>query len=798
MSVVSELQARQGDPATADAHAPQASSQLKETVEMGHDTASNIRPSDVADDSPAYWVGRTLGKYQVTGVLGKGGMGVVLKAHDPMIDRDVAVKVLAYSLAADAIARTRFLAEARAAGQLSHPHVANIYEVGQEGNSYYLVMEYISGGSLEERLDQNGALPVLEATRAVIDACKGIAAAHAAGLIHRDVKPANFLQAMDGSIKVTDFGLAKSNSAHNQNLTHTGTVIGTPFFMSPEQCRGETADQRSDVYALGATYYSLLTDKCPYEESSNIPQLMYAHCHGPIPDPREVNASIPVACSRIIARAMAKSPDDRYQSVNELLGDLELVAATLSGQTLSVLPSDSGRHVALSGVNSALAHVSAPVQTGQHHSRRPIVAGAGIVAAVIAASVFLFRSERPETSDLEPQPAAAAAASGEPIRIGVLHSLTGTMADSESAIVDAVLLAIDEVNESGGVLGRPLRAVVADGRSDPEVFAREAQRLIADEQVSALFGCWTSASRKAVKTIVEDADHLLVYPLQYEGLETSPNIIYMGAVPNQQILPALQWACESLGARRFYLAGSDYVFPRAAGEIIKDELGRLGAEVVGENYLRLGSSEVGPMIERIRETDPDVIINMINGDSNIAFFRTLRSAGVRSADCPTISLSIGEAGLRTLDPNDLAGHYTAWTYYESIDSTENREFVAKFREKHPQRVVTDPMESAYCAVKLWAGAAREAQSTEPRKVRHSMLELRLPAPGDLLRLDPDTWHCYKTPRIGQFQPDGRTQIVWSASNPVRPEPFPATRTATQWLALLHDLYQGWGNRWYAP
>ncbi len=531
---------------------PDAESQpaTEKKQDASGDTASNAAPlNQTAESILGTWFGKSLGKYQVTRVLGKGGMGIVLKAHDPSIDREVAIKVLSEHLAEDADALARFRAEAKAAGQLNHPNVAGIFDVGQQGNANYLVMEFVPGGSLEDRMENQGALSLLEATRAMVDACKGIGAAHAAGLIHRDIKPANFLRAADGTVKVADFGLAKVTSTRSQQLTMAGTVMGTPFFMSPEQWQAGTVDARSDMYALGATYYALLTGKNPYQDSGSVPQVMYAHCHGQVPDPRQENDSIPPACSRIIAKAMAKAPEHRYQTARELLQDLEMVNATLSGQTLAALPSESGSWRQM------------PSGQAPHRSRAALIAAAAVLFAfVLMAIAFVLRPGQGPTIEPSEPAAFIPPPSSEPIKIGILHSLSGTMSDSETVVVDAMMFAIEEINDAGGVHGRPLKAVVADGRSEPDVFAQEAERLIVEEQVAVIFGCWTSASRKMVKPIVENHDHLLVYPLQYEGLESSPNIIYMGAAPNQQILPAIQWAFKTLGKKRFYLVGSDYVF----------------------------------------------------------------------------------------------------------------------------------------------------------------------------------------------------------------------------------------------
>jgi urea transport system substrate-binding protein len=727
-----------------------------------------------------------LGKYRVTGVLGQGGMAVVLKAHDPAIERDVAIKVLADHTVSNATALGRFLAEARAAGKFNHPNVVAIYEVCEEGPTHYLVLEYVAGGSLGDRLEKQGPLSVLEATQALIEACKGVAAAHAAGLIHRDLKPANLLRAADGSVKVADFGLVKAGGS-DLHFTRAGTTVGTPFFMSPEQCEARPLDHRSDLYSLGATYYSLLTGKYPYPETESVTQLMYLQCHGAVPDPRSVNPALPAACSQIIARAMAKAPAERYQSAGEMLADLQAVAAALSGQTPIALPSASGTIP-----TTRPAAPSGPAAPGR---RRLWVAVAGVfLLALGGLAVFFWRpwEGSPES------PPALMPPSGEPVKVGVLHSLRGTMAPSEVPVVDAVLFAIDEVNQAGGVLGRPVKAVVADGRSEASVFLREAKRLLEEEKVCTVFGCWTSASRKTVKPVFEEHDHLLIYPVQFEGLETSPNIVYLGAAPNQQILPAARWAVTELHKKRFFLVGSDYVFPRAAHAILKDDLTRAGAEVVDQAYVPLGSHEVEAAVAALVRAKPDMVLNTINGDANLAFFRALRGAGITSAKTPVLSFSISEQGLRSLDPADRAGDYTAWTYFQSVATPENEDFVRRFHEKHPHHSISDPMETAYVGVKLWAQAVNEAQSLEPKKIRRAMLNQRLKGPGGEVRIDPDTQYCYRTPRVARSQADGQVKVVWSAPAPVRPQPYPDTRTAEAWWAFLHDLYTRWGDRWEAP
>ena len=387
---------------------------------------------------------------------------------------------------------------------------------------------------------------------------------------------------------------------------------------------------------------------------------------------------------------------------------------------------------------------------------------------------------------------------GAPIRIGVLHSLTGTMAISEKSVVDAVTLAVEEINRSGGLLGRQIEMVVADGRSDNEVFAREAERLIATEKVEAVFGCWTSGSRKTVRPVFEKHDHLLFYPVQYEGLESSPNIVYLGAAPNQQIIPAIRWAVRTKG-RRFFLVGSDYVFPRAANAIIRDHVGPWRAQIVGEEYVRLGERDMSAVIKSILASKPDVILNTLNGDSNIAFFESLRAAGITPAAVPTISFSIAENELQSLPRDKMAGDYAAWNYFQSIDTAVNQQFVDAFKARYgAARATSDPLEAAYVGVHLWAAAVTAAGTSDVRKVRQAIADRSQRGPGGMIYIDPENRHAWKTVRIGQIRPDGQFDIVWSSEYPIRPIPYPPQRTVQAWDAMLQQLYTSWGNRWVRP
>jgi urea transport system substrate-binding protein len=359
-----------------------------------------------------------------------------------------------------------------------------------------------------------------------------------------------------------------------------------------------------------------------------------------------------------------------------------------------------------------------------------------------------------------------------PIKIGVLHSLTGTMATSEAPLVDAVRLAVEEANQSGGVNGAQIEMIVADCRSDAAYCAQQAERLITRDGVQALFGCWTSDCRKAVKTVVEKHHHLLFYPLQYEGFEQSPDIVYTGAAPNQQLIPMVNWALQQHG-KRAYLIGSDYVFPRTANRIVKKLLQAKGGHLVAERYVPLGERNMDEIARSIAAQRPDFVVNTLNGDSNRYFFRALKQAGVRAEDIPVFSTSIAEAELVAIGPELVVGHYAAWNYFMSIDSDENREFIRRFRSRFgQQRVLDDPMAAAYVGVRLWVNALRRADTLDMATVKIALAQQTLNAPEGMVAVDAATRHLWKPVRIGKARADGQFDIVWQSGSSIAPAPFP--------------------------
>ena len=386
-----------------------------------------------------------------------------------------------------------------------------------------------------------------------------------------------------------------------------------------------------------------------------------------------------------------------------------------------------------------------------------------------------------------------------PIVVGILHSETGPMAVSERPMIESEILALEEINAKGGLLGRPVRWVVADGASDWPTFAKQAERLVRDDGACVIFGCWTSASRKSVLPVLERLDHLLVYPMAYEGMEQSPNVVYVGATASQQVVPAVEWCHETLKARRFFLVGSNYVWPRCVNAIAKDHVLGLGGEVVEEAYLAFGSTDLGGLVARIAETKPDVVLSSVVGDSAVALARGMRAGGLDPAETPTVSFAVGENELRAMQPGDMAGDYAAWSYFQSVPGERSREFVDAFRARYgADRVVADVNASAWMGVHMWAQAVREAGTTDVRQVRSAMRRQTMDAPEGVVAIDPESQHAWRTACIGRIRTDRQVDVVWTTGVPIRPVPFPATRTRADWEAFVEELRRGWGGRWTGP
>ncbi|RYL89298.1 urea ABC transporter substrate-binding protein [Sporolactobacillus sp. THM7-4] len=361
--------------------------------------------------------------------------------------------------------------------------------------------------------------------------------------------------------------------------------------------------------------------------------------------------------------------------------------------------------------------------------------------------------------------------SGNVIKVGILHSASGTMAMSETPVRDAELLAIKQINNNGGVLGKKIQPVIEDGASDNATFAEKATKLLEQDKVATVFGCWTSASRKAVKPIFEKDNGLLWYPVQYEGMESSPNIFYTGAAPNQQIVPAVEYMTKKFG-KKVFLVGSDYVFPRTANSIIKKQAKALGMKVVGEEYTPLGDTDFATIVNKIKSSKPDYVFNTLNGDSNVAFFKQYRTAGISAKDIPTISVSIAEQEVKGIGASYLEGHYVSWNYYETTDTSANKKFVSAYKKAYGnKRVTDDPIEAGYNAVYLWAKAVKKAESTNVDKVKTAAKGITFDAPEGTVKIDGDNQHLYKQVRVGEIESNGMIKEVWGTKEAIKPDPY---------------------------
>ena len=367
---------------------------------------------------------------------------------------------------------------------------------------------------------------------------------------------------------------------------------------------------------------------------------------------------------------------------------------------------------------------------------------------------------------------------GDTVKVGILHSMTGTMAMAEMPMVDAVQMAIDEINADGGVLGKQVEFVLEDGASDSAIFAEKATKLLTKDNVATVFGCWTSASRKAVLPVFEGNNGLLWYPVQYEGLESSKNIIYTAACPNQQAIPAVDYLMEHEKGDddklQVFLLGSDYVYPRTTNTIIKALAADYGFEILGEEYVPLGHTDLSTVITKVQQAKPDVIVNTINGDSNVAFFKQFKDAGLTPEDIQTVSFSAYEEDIKGMGPQYADGHLFAWNYFQTTDTPESIEFTKKFKQRCGDDAVTgDPIQDAYNGVYLWKEAVEKAGSFTVDDVVKACEtgEIEYQAPEGLVSIDPETHHLYKIARVGEADETGQINELWKTEDRVKPDPW---------------------------
>lgn len=419
-----------------------------------------------------------------------------------------------------------------------------------------------------------------------------------------------------------------------------------------------------------------------------------------------------------------------------------------------------------------------------------------IQTAMIASLVFVGACKGPgatETSEegTETKSAEAATKPSEqsdtgPIKVGILHSLSGTMAISETSLKDVALMTIDSINKKGGVLGRKLEPVVVDPASDWPLFAEKARELI-QQDVAVVFGCWTSVSRKSVLPVFEELNGLLFYPVQYEGEESSYNVFYTGAAPNQQAIPAVEYLMseEGGGAKRWVLLGTDYVYPRTTNKILRYFLKSKGVaeEDIMEEYTPFGHSDYQTIVSNVKKfaaSKPTAVVSTINGDSNVPFYKELANQGLKATDVPVVAFSVGEEELRGIDTKPLEGHLAAWNYFMSIDTPENKAFIKEWmayakEKKLPdadKRVTNDPMEATYVGIKMWAQAATQAGTVDIDAVRQAIGGQTIKSPsGFEMTMDAKNHHLHKPVYIGEITANGQFDIVWKTEGPIRAAPW---------------------------
>jgi urea transport system substrate-binding protein len=364
------------------------------------------------------------------------------------------------------------------------------------------------------------------------------------------------------------------------------------------------------------------------------------------------------------------------------------------------------------------------------------------------------------------------ASAQETVKLGLLHSLSGTIAIAEASLVDAEKLAIEEINAAGGVLGRKIEAVIEDGASENPVFAEKARKLLERDNVAAIVGCYTSASRKAVLPALSRAKGLLFYPTYYEGQEQDKHVVYTSQEATQSVVAAVEWLAREKG-KTFFLVGSDYIYPRTCNKIAKPTIARLGGQVLGEEYAPLGHTEFSSIINKIKAAKPDCIYSTVVGGSNVAFYKQLRAAGLDGSKQVLLSTVVSENEIDGIGKENAVGYYACMGYFQSIKGATNDRFVKAFKAKYGQdRVIGDPMQVAYNCVHLWKQSVEKAKSFDPAKVLAASASIELDAPAGKVRVHDKNQHVWKKVRVGKARPDGQFDIVWESPSLIEPNPFP--------------------------
>lgn len=392
--------------------------------------------------------------------------------------------------------------------------------------------------------------------------------------------------------------------------------------------------------------------------------------------------------------------------------------------------------------------------------RRSFLKGTAIAGAgAVAAPYFFHRT----------------AQAADQIEVGVLFSLTGGLSIIEKSLADATLMAIEEINTAGGVKGKMIKPVVEDGASDPKTYNEKASKLVIKDKVPTVFGSYTSASRKAVLPVFEKRKNLYFYPTYYEGFECSKNVVYTGAVPNQQLSNFIPWIIKNLGKKKFFIVGSNYIYPREMAKVCKILIEANGGEWVADEYLELGHSEWGAMVNKIKSSGCDVVLSNVVGDSVVAFYREYKNQGLTHDKLPICATVTSEIEIAAMGPEFAAGSFTSFPYFQAIDTDINKQFIERYRlfVNDPKAVTHHALESSYFQVYLWKQAAEKAAEITPAALVEAVKGQEFDAPNGHVKIDPENLHTYLTPRIAQWQADGQGKIVDDYGEPIRPLPYVA-------------------------
>ncbi|MFO0876715.1 MAG: bifunctional serine/threonine-protein kinase/ABC transporter substrate-binding protein [Gemmataceae bacterium] len=727
-----------------------------------------------------------LDDHRILGVLGEGGMSLVFDAEDTLLHRRVALKVLRPQIN-DPTTRERFLREGRLVAGLPHEHIVTIFQVGEANGVPYLTMENLEGESLESRLERDHWLPLPDAIAYAREAAEGLVVAHEAGLVHRDIKPANiWLESRNGvfqRVKLIDFGIAR-RVLQDSNLTTAGQILGTPMYMAPEQAAGRPVDARTDIYSLGCVLFQMITGRAPFDgREPHTMALLEAVVKGETPRVSLEAPDLPAPVARLVQAMMSREPAQRPSSAREVISLLDEAEAEC-------------RH-------SGLSQVKVNPPSKRHLIRRPGIVGIWLgiitISLALAVSGYAFLSRFIQPSPHGSGKNAGEVPTREPLKVGIIHSLSGPLAFHERPVARATRFAIEEINKAGGILGREVEIYEEDGASDETVFTTRARQLIEETGVEVLFGCWSSSARKRVADICQHHDRLLFYPALSEGLDDSPNVVTLGALPNQSLTPLVQWLMRERRRQKFFLIATETLYCHVVNSMLKHDIEQGGGKVVGTSFSVPEEGDFSRIVQEIKSSGADVLINTIDGQRTLQLARALRQAGITPNKVPTVWVSLSECELGHFDLKDMLGDLTVGGYFESLATAENKAFVSRFR-KHfgPAERVNDPMQTAYFGVYLWKNAVEKAGSTELRVLRKTLREERVDAPEGPIHMDASGHYAFRFARIAEII-EGKSlpqfQIVYSSREAIAPEPFPSWRSHEEWRTMLDALYHKWGNRW---